>query len=403
MTVDFNNTQSAENDIGAVGVKSFLQSEEVINITRSFHSNMVRREVDVGFNVFALVSDVYHKENLHSDVLAAILDPEGLHKRGDLFLRLFLEYLREHHGLNISAASFQNSQVVRESGRMDLLIFDDVSREAIIIENKINGAGDMERQVARYLKDVEDTRRYRCKGIVYLTLHQKGQPSYRGWSPSEIQRVTPLLVPVAAFDDSPQDLCSGWLARCVKEATATDDGVRHVLQQYHQIILKMGQDAMNQPLMETFLDMLRDPNCQRTVSSIATMWRDLPAYRSLRLFERFRGRHSPFFEISLYRPTLLMFEGIPLEKGARIKIHIDTSSDKQSLMVFWDNEDDSAALPRAILSDLGMMDHFSEHNVSSFAHAYAFPAGEDALGDDLERFLQQLREYVEGKQTSARP
>lgn len=51
-----------------------------------------RDEFKLGFNVFSLVSDTYYKENFHSEIIYALLNPKGEHGEGCLFLDLFLDY-----------------------------------------------------------------------------------------------------------------------------------------------------------------------------------------------------------------------------------------------------------------------------------------------------------------------
>lgn len=40
------------------------------------------------FNPFTLISELYYRENFHSDIIRAILDPGESHKEGNLFLAL---------------------------------------------------------------------------------------------------------------------------------------------------------------------------------------------------------------------------------------------------------------------------------------------------------------------------
>ena len=45
---------------------------------------------DIGFNIFRLTSDIYYRENYHSDVIKAFLDPTEKHNEKSLFLQLFI-------------------------------------------------------------------------------------------------------------------------------------------------------------------------------------------------------------------------------------------------------------------------------------------------------------------------
>ena len=52
-----------------------------------------RKDTSLGFNAFALVSDTYYRENFHSDIIRAILDPHSGHGEGALFLRKFVDFI----------------------------------------------------------------------------------------------------------------------------------------------------------------------------------------------------------------------------------------------------------------------------------------------------------------------
>lgn len=373
-------------------VRGFVDDPVVRTMASTHAANAGRREVDLGFNPFALVSDVYHRENFHSDVLAAMLDPRGAHGQGDRFLRLFLEFLRDRHHFVIDSDDYRNATVVRESARIDVLIWDEVSRKALILENKINGAGDMERQVMRYLEEVVDRRHLTCDAIVYLSLLQKKVPDLTGWEPQEIKRVDPLLLPVCAYRESGQDddLYHGWLKACVDQCPEPD--VALVINQYRQILLKLGQTAMNQPLMEAFYDLMKGPERHKTALSVAAMVNDLPAFRCQRLMEAFQRKASPFRKFYFYRPDLLVFENCGVEN---LKIHVETTHPGRTVFSFWNciESEQIDTTPRKILSDLGLVDQF--HCVRGwFNREFAFPADEQALHKFLEDFLASLQHYM---------
>ena len=68
--------------------KTFLEKirDNCLNLERS-------RVPSLGFNAFALMSDIYHRENFHSDILCEILNPNGEHKEGKKFLQAFFDLL----------------------------------------------------------------------------------------------------------------------------------------------------------------------------------------------------------------------------------------------------------------------------------------------------------------------
>ena len=109
---------------------------------RSLHS------VHNRFNLFHVISNLYYRENFHSDIIAFILDPNANHGYKHLMLNSFIALLNRI-GFNIDVANYYDAMVVREEARIDILIKSESNKRAIIIENKINNAGDMPRQLPR--------------------------------------------------------------------------------------------------------------------------------------------------------------------------------------------------------------------------------------------------------------
>lgn len=142
-------------------------SNEIRNIKLEYQFDS-----DLGFNFFTSISDLYYRENFHSDILKNILDPRTQVIGDKKYLDEFLELLRKAKNI-IDIPSFNSkTRVEREKGNkkgyIDLLIYDD--KNAIIIENKINNARDTENQLGKYFKYVKEEMELNVVAIVYLTL-----------------------------------------------------------------------------------------------------------------------------------------------------------------------------------------------------------------------------------------
>lgn len=374
-------------------VREFVDAAPSRDLAATYAENMKRREVDLGFNPFALVSDIYYRENFHSDLLAAILDPQSKHNQGNVFLRLFLEFLRDRHGIPIDPSNYDRARVEKESARIDLLIWDEHSSKAIIIENKINGAGDMDRQVVRYLEAVVDNRGLECEAIVYLPLLQKKMPERSGWARQEIERVDPLLCIICAYRESGlnDDLYHGWLKAC--EEYGDLDETRQVIRHYRQLILKLGRNAMNLPTMEKFYELVKDAERYRAAIHLHNVMGDLPAFRCQRLFETLQSKALPFKKTYLYRPTIAVFENCGLEN---VKIHVETTDLQTTVLSFWNNiEGDQIHLvPQKILAELGLIDQFVCQD-GWFNREFSYPGDEQALYEFLAMFLKRLKDYLD--------
>jgi len=84
-------------------------------------------------------------ETMHSYLISILLDPNGRHGQGHLFLNLFLDALRVKR-----FSENENWIVTAEIGRIDILLKRAHPHAVIVIENKSNFASDQENQLYRY-------------------------------------------------------------------------------------------------------------------------------------------------------------------------------------------------------------------------------------------------------------
>lgn len=368
-----------------------LDDPQVRALSSIYETYCLQKHVNLGFNAFALVSDVFYRENFHSDIMAAILNPGGEHHQGDRYLRLFLEFLRDQHQVSLRTEDYKNAVIERESGKIDILIYDKTSSKAIIIENKINGAADMDRQVLRYLQKVKDWN-FTCDAIVYLSLNSKKNPDTYGWSDEEKESVRPLLRSITAYDESEKCLYRSWLLSCIDKTDNAE--VSHVIRQYSDLILKLGKNSMHHSSIEDYYTHLQDGDRYEVALSIARMTRELPSYRCQKLISEFQCIQHGFSRLWKYNPTVAIFEGISIDNGRGMKISVDTSHEHKTLIQFFDNNDpQKGILPRRILHDLDMVDQFNE-NQGKFEIHFEFPKQENLLRIFLTDFIKNLSQLT---------
>ena len=176
-------------------IKAFLD-KECINYSNAKKEIYKEHDIDNTrkFNFFESISDLYYRENFHSDILEILLNPNTREIGRKYFIEAFIAFL----GLtNNEFDSNSDFEVIREcptgevcwkddngkqrwkEGYIDLLIKND--NQAIIIENKINYAPDMDNQLVRYMKFVNDSTENGGLNIskytvVYLTLTENKNP-----------------------------------------------------------------------------------------------------------------------------------------------------------------------------------------------------------------------------------
>ena len=100
------------------------------------------------YNIFTLFHYFSDEVNLHSNFIASLLDPNGDHYKGDLFLKLFLETC----GIDDFSIDTSRATIFKEFKHIDIYISD--GKKHIILENKVY-AKDQPTQIARYIKAIK--------------------------------------------------------------------------------------------------------------------------------------------------------------------------------------------------------------------------------------------------------
>lgn len=192
------------------------------------------------FNIFHVLG-VERKEVIISAFIANLLDPEGSHGQGSLFLKEFYKLLKARRGKNPSS---KNGEIPKEDeiekgawcvekeksvgtyGRLDIAVMEVKNKYAIIIENKIKHKL-RENQLEDYSKWLKGSDSpYKKNGIlIYLTIdghpykpEEKGKKSY------------PPNLPISHNED-----IKSWLEESLKQVSAP--WLRKIIEQYLEVIL----------------------------------------------------------------------------------------------------------------------------------------------------------------------
>ncbi len=230
-----------------------------------------RQDTSIGFNAFALVSDTYYRENFHSDVIKAILDPHSGHGEGALYLKKFIEFLegeasslgnkdqaRALHKLSID----DSVEVVREDGRVDIKIKG--ADWTIIVENKINGASDMDRQIPRYVEKCRK-KHENVVAVVYITAALPGFPSDNGsWIKGDKEMVEALLIPAIGFSEtrSSKNLVEDWIGPCALATRAFN--AKSILEQYAELLRHQSGETMDQDEVKEVMESMGEHGVYRS-------------------------------------------------------------------------------------------------------------------------------------------
>jgi len=204
-----------------------------------------------GFNIFKSIAKKYRHEELHSDIIKLILDPESDKIGNPKNILLFVNFLKKiKPDLFVS---FNGKVVVkREEGRIDILIYDERDGgDAIIIENKINWATDQPNQIGKYYEKVKKEMGKTVKAIVYLTLTPEKQIDKKKSIVTHAKEINKLLIPVSVFrKDSDKSFADGFIKECIKYIANSEQNelVRVYYAQYYEWLLILGGSDMDDAL-----------------------------------------------------------------------------------------------------------------------------------------------------------
>ena len=176
--------------------------KSIETILKKFNEALSKKEeFELGFNIFSLVSDTYYKENFHSEIVYSFLNLEGKHKKGSLYLNLFLEYLEIHNRENKYKTGIKvyNEIGIDKQRRIDLLLHS--NSHAVIIENKMNNAIDMENQLVDYYLHCKKEN-LEVDAILYWSVDGNKTPNETKWisEPEIINEIRKKLTPISAFE-----------------------------------------------------------------------------------------------------------------------------------------------------------------------------------------------------------
>ncbi len=316
------------------------------------------------------------------------MNPKEKHGGGSVYLNTFIEMLNKK-GKNIESNDYQDAEVTREEGKVDILIKSDISKKAIIIENKINNAGDMQRQIPRYY-DFVTQNSYIVDAIVYLPLDIHKTPNTDDWIQEDKDNVIPLLVIIPAYDKSGTiNLVKNWLQPSILLSNELD--VVSTLRQYSVLIKKLNNNIMDKIVLEKFYKELLQENNFQTAQSIRNMMNELPEYLSERIFEKYKNIYKPFSKVDRWQQhACCFFDKAPINENQTISIDIYCSESGYNLRLFGRDNELSEGDFEFLKQNAGIFHVFQKNGTATYATHFDF-SDENGLYSFIDQILEELR------------
>ena len=267
-------------------LESFSKLFQRIKETALLSEYLKNLNNDTTFNVFRLISNTYHKENYHSDILRAFLEIKENEQL--IYLNAFIVFLNEHFQAKLDKDDFDKTTTIeREKDHIDISIKNENRKKAIIIESKINNAGDQHRQIPKYKNTLEE-KGYTVVSIIYLVLDINKEPSKEAWEESERSQIDPILKIISAYDQKNKDLYS-WLNDCQNKSDNID--IISTLRQYTKLIKHLGANEMNKRVNEEFLKEIKGTDI-RDLAGFRQMLDDIPKTITNKIVNRYNTKED---------------------------------------------------------------------------------------------------------------
>lgn len=210
---------------------SYLEIEKAYSFVSILKDKYDHEDTILGkkFNIFQIIQKGHEEVSLHSAFLSELLNPEGRHKCGRVFLEKFIDMV-------VCNETFQDVQsdqftVTKEKafkdGRIDILV--ESNESCLIIENKIY-AHDQDAQLARYF---DYSNKFKKHIILYLNLYG-ADPSEQSVRKDESGMVLNKDYCVRSYRD---DIIP-WLKECANIAI-TKSYIRENILQYIDLVKKL--------------------------------------------------------------------------------------------------------------------------------------------------------------------
>lgn len=372
-------------------IAKFLNQDAIKKICGEYEKH--KRESTIrGFNVFTLISDLYYRENFHSDILACLLDRNGSHGEGRKFFDCFIEFLSKQESplkkSSFDKKKFTNYRVEREQGRIDVGVFDETSKKAIIIENKINRARDMDRQLLSYVEFAQE-KEYEVLAAVYISPDIPLRPDCANWTSDEINKIEKILVPVVAYaPNGKSNMADHYITSCIEDANNCD--VISVLRQYGALLKFIGKDAMNYDLMEKFYEEVKNPERWKTVQIFRQMLDEIPRFlpQKIQCMTKNLDKNRKLLKSLKIdeKSTHLQIE------QAGVLLHIDIGFCKNDSVIelsIGDQREDNSISKnlRTLIESSSLKGQLKEQDWNRYVRRFEFPEDEAKLFAFIEKLL----------------
>ncbi|CCY74365.1 hypothetical protein EPJ64_10790 [Brachyspira aalborgi] len=386
-TWDFYDNEAKEIIENAFSITSKFIDEDMLKRYREYIDKN-NFEENYPFNIFELISDIYYRENFHSDIIAQLL-------RNEIILKNFLDFI------GVDKSKYENCEVEREESKIDILI--KTKKNCIIVENKLNWAKDMPEQLFRYYNECKNNKKLEVDKVVYLSPNSLKKPTED--SVKEIPKE--LIKIIIGYDGENNDFYTMVLQKSLEEMNNKEPKEwRLLLEHYLKILRQTGETKMDKLTKEFYDKIVNDGKEYEKIELIATMYNDLTKTRINNLISTFSGEN--------YNNECFYRDFYSEKRGLNYAIDIYIYNDKSLLFLFsreegtatednpkstkkWeqDNKDIEAWLKKHKLLSEFRLPEEGDNTWWRFMKEFKFPEDEKALYEFAKKLIECLEKDIE--------
>jgi hypothetical protein len=329
-----------------------------------------------GFNFFETISDTFYRENFHSDILQSLLQIEE-------FYLLFIEKVIIDK-TQLVFFNFNAVRIEREKGRIDISIINDHYKKVIIIENKINNAGDTHRQLPKYIEYIESFI-YEVSIVIYLSMDGNKIPSKNDWTEEEKIKLKTLFKSMSAMKLSDKVSLEEILNSVINSISNIDHIV--FIRQYLKLLKQLSKEKTNYNIMEKFYNEIKTKQDLDELISIKRLINDLPKFRAARLKNKFENNHNPFEEALIWKDTTMYFNTLIINES-NFALDIDCYENYYDVSLFDRNcKDNSTTLELIKNTEIELQERENSDRLYS---KFSFPEEEEQLELFINKVINEL-------------
>lgn len=372
-TWDFYDNESKEIIENAFSITSKFIDEDMLKRYREYIDKN-NFEENYPFNIFELISDIYYRENFHSDIIAQLL-------RNEIILKNFLDFI------GVDKSKYENCEVEREESKIDILI--KTEKNCVIVENKLNWAKDMPEQLFRYYGICKDNYGLEVDKIVYLSPNSWKQPEEQ--SIKEIPKE--LIKIIVGYDGENNDFYTMVLQKSLEEMNNKEPKEWLLLLEHYLKILRQTGVTKMDTLTKKFYEKIKEePQEYEKIKLIVDMYNNLTTTRANSLI-------SKFINGKIWgNPPFVYFDFYIKDKRKNYAINIFVNKYDYSNLYLYSRENDREKFEQdnkdieAWLKKHNLFEGFEKDETwyNEWNKNFKFPEEENELYDFTEKLIECL-------------